>query len=398
MMTYQRWGLVLGYSLGHFLIDFSCAFLMFHSIIASSNWYLCLLIYNFCAFALQAPLGLVVDKLSKNWLFALAGCVLVIAAYGVSALSGAAQAALAAVILLGLGNGLYHLGGGVDVLNMSKGRFGPVGLFVSPGAFGIFFGTLSGRGQSLASFVVVIALIAIALLVFTIRRALGDSYPRNAAFSLEMSSAPRLGQQQASRFSEATTDTRAPGLQKVLPTALLIAAACLFFVVVLRSFAGMALSFEWKSLGYWGLIAVCAVVGGKATGGFLADRFGVLKTAAVSLGVATVLYLFSGSALPGVLAILLFNMTMPITLCALVQIFRGAKGFAFGLLTFGLFLGFLPTYLGAAPSTDPFVAFGLAAISLILLLPALRIVLGKGREFLEPASTFDVGNTSEVEG
>ena len=357
--AFKRWSLVLGYSVGHFLVDFACAFLFFRCIAGTADWYLCLLLYNFCAFALQAPLGLIADKLSKNWLFALAGCVLVITAYAICGASEPGQFALVAVVVLGTGNALYHLGGGIDVLNVSEGRFGPVGLFVSPGAFGIFFGTLLGREKTLAAFVVVLALSALFVLVIAIRRALGKAYPQNAPFSLKMG-----------------TETSANSPNKALPPVLLFAAACFFLVVLLRSFAGMNLSFEWKSIGYWSLIAVCAVVGGKAAGGFLADRFGVLRTAALSLGIAAALYLFSAAPLPGVLAILLFNMTMPITLCAMVRVFNGAKGFAFGLLTFALFLGFLPSYLGAAATTSPVLAFGLAAVSLALLLPALKPALG----------------------
>jgi len=366
--TPKRWSLILGYSAGHFLVDFSCAFLMFISIAGSPHWYLCLLLYNFCAFAMQAPLGLIADKLSKNWLFAIAGCVLVITAYGMCAVSGPGELALVAVIVLGTGNALYHLGGGIDVLNVSEGRFGPVGLFVSPGAFGIFFGTLLGTSASLPAFLVVIALIALALLVAAIRRALGKSYPQNAAFSLAMGTRAKSGSQHA---AEAGSNSRSKALSLVL----LFAALCFFLVVFMRSHAGMALTFSWKSLSYWSLIAVSAVVGGKALGGFLADRFGVLKVATFSLSLAAVLYLFSAAPLPGVGAILLFNMTMPITLCAMVRVFPGAKGFAFGLLTFALFLGFLPTYLGAVATTSPLFAFWLAVASLLFLIPALKLVL-----------------------
>ena len=39
-------------------------------------------------------------------------------------------------------------------------------------------------------------------------------------------------------------------------------------------------------------------------------------------------------------------MTMPITLWAAARLMPGGKGFAFGLLTFALFLGYIPTALG----------------------------------------------------
>jgi FSR family fosmidomycin resistance protein-like MFS transporter len=63
---------------------------------------------------------------------------------------------------------------------------------------------------------------------------------------------------------------------------------------------------------------------------------------------------------------------MPITLRASADALNGMQGFSFGLLTFALFLGFLPTWLGVSvPSAGWFLALG-AALSLGLLLPGLR--------------------------
>ena len=46
----------------------------------------------------------------------------------------------------------------------------------------------------------------------------------------------------------------------------------------------------------------------------------------------------------GTAAVFLFNMTMPITLWAAARLLP--PGLAFGTLTFALFLGFLPVWLG----------------------------------------------------
>ena len=76
------------------------------------------------------------------------------------------------------------------------------------------------------------------------------------------------------------------------------------------------------------------------------DRLGPRRASNASLGLAAALYLASALPLPGTLAVFLFNMTMPVTLWAAARMLPGAKGFSFGLLTFGLFLGFLPVWLG----------------------------------------------------
>ena len=133
--TRNHWYMVSAYAVAHFLVDFSCAFLMFRHVAGTPDGYFCVLLYNFCAFAVQMPLGLLADKWNRNILFALAGCLLVGLAYGL------VQIPVAAVIVVGLGNALFHVGGGLDVLNVSEKKLGALGVFVSPGALGIYYGT-----------------------------------------------------------------------------------------------------------------------------------------------------------------------------------------------------------------------------------------------------------------
>ena len=129
------------YSLAHFWVDLSCALLAFRSLSASPDFALCLLLYNFCAFALQMPLGLLADRLDRNGAVAAAGCALVALAYAV-------PLPLAAAVTAGVGNALFHLGGGIDTLNTGLDRSAALGIFVSPGAVGLFLGTLWGRGDA----------------------------------------------------------------------------------------------------------------------------------------------------------------------------------------------------------------------------------------------------------
>lgn len=337
--TRKHWQMVSAYSIIHFLLDFACAFFVFRSIVDTPEGYLCILLYNFCAFAMQMPLGIIADKLNRNPLFAAIGCAFVALAFGL------VQAPVVATIIIGIGNAMFHLGGGIDVLNISEKKLGALGVFVSPGAFGVFYGTMLGRGLGFPVAAVPIALLAAAVLVYVLHKAQRGAYPKNASFALSGVGAGRF----------------------------LAAAACLFLVVCLRSFAGLALDFSWKGVGYWGTALICAVVFGKTIGGFAADRFGLLPTTVVSLGLSALLFLLPGVPVAGVAALLLFNMTMPITLFALAKIMPGAKGFAFGLLAFGLFIGFLPVYFSVNISrAAPWLFALLSAISLVLLLTGLK--------------------------
>ena len=83
---------------------------------------------------------------------------------------------------------------------------------------------------------------------------------------------------------------------------------------------------------------------------------------------AAALYLLSDLPLAGTAAVSLFNMTMPLTLWAAARALPGARGFSFGLLTFGLFVGCLPSFLGW-PSllTGPWAYAAAALLSLALL-------------------------------
>ena len=312
---------------------------MFRFVAGTPDAWLGLLLYNFFAFAVQMPIGILADKINRNFLFACAGLLLVAITYGFPGL------ALFAAAVLGLGNGMFHIGGGLDVLNISDEKSAYLGIFVSPGAMGVYLGTVLGKSEGAYAGPLLFALAAAAFGILLLQRSKGGFRSGNAEFSLK--GAGKGG--------------------------VLAAAACLFLVVCLRSYVGMSLAFPWKSVGSWAIILVLAVVLGKTLGGFASDRFSAEKTAVFSLLAAALLFLFSGSPLPGLAAVLLFNMTMPITLRAIANIFPGAKGFSFGLLTFALFLGFLPIYMGVDLPPETWWIFALAAVlSLLLLMTGLR--------------------------
>lgn len=319
------------YSLAHFWVDLSCALLAFRSLSASPDFALCLLLYNFCAFALQMPLGLLADRLDRNGAVAAAGCALVALAYAV-------PLPLAAAVTAGVGNALFHLGGGIDTLNTGLDRSAALGIFVSPGAVGLFLGTLWGRGDAVSLWAGPVGLLVLAgAILWLCRRTFGSLRSGNAPLD----------------------PTPREGWGPLVP---------LFLVVVLRSYMGANQAFVWKSQGQWALVLTLALALGKAGGGLLSDRLGPRRAAGWSLGLAVALYLLSGAPLPGLLAVFLFNMTMPMTLWAAAQLLPGAKGFGFGLLTFALFVGYLPVYLGwPAVFGNVWACAAAAALSLALL-------------------------------
>jgi len=89
---------------------------------------------------------------------------------------------------------------------------------------------------------------------------------------------------------------------------------------------------------------------------------------------AAACYSFCGQVAVGWLALFCFNMTMPVTLYLLVRRFPELSGFSFGLLTFGLFLGFLPVYF---EYTLPVPGGLLGMLGSLISLLLLQIVIGK---------------------
>ena len=397
------------YSALHLLVDGMCALAMFGSLLPGGDRGLSILVYNFCAFALQMPLGVALDALCGGkkgretdfpFLFVLAG---VLCTVGGAFLHPA---------VLGIGNALFHVGGGVGTIredDRQSWRGRGLGVFVAPGALGIYLGTVLGRGGSWQMWAFGTGVLMAPLCAGAIcgrkehrfevsgrkahcfgmrgRKVCFFEVSGRKAHRFDVSGGeggteriPESGvrgrwteadwraEAQPSKSSPQKTEKQAAGNtgQGIRNTA--IAAVCCILVVILRSYVGMAVAFPWKTGFRAGLLAVLMVVGGKAAGGFASARYGMRMTTTVSLGLAGICYLCSAAMLPGLAALFLFNMTMPITLYWLVRSMPRMPGFAFGLLTFALFLGFLPTYFGVAAAVDgPVLGCAGSVLSMLLL-------------------------------
>ncbi len=324
---------LLTYSLIHFIVDFACAALV--SALALQHHaplFAAIVSYNFFAFFMQMPLGIIADKLNKNAWVAAGGCLFVLGAFALQAWP------FEACVVAGIGNALFHLGGGIDVLNLSHKRAAPVGIFVSTGALGLFLGT--NRTQSLL-FVAALLLLSACLLICLAVRMRG-----------KLSNLPMI-------FPTITAG-------KLLVAVGLIATVCL------RSYVGGITAFAWKAHYALAFVAVCSIVVGKMLGGIIADKAGFVRTAAISLGVSAVLFVFAfKSPLAGFIALVCFNMTMPLTLTALANLMPHNKGFSFGILTAALFVGFVPCFGGVGVLASPVGLCMLSVLSAVLLIPAL---------------------------
>ena len=343
------------YALCHFVVDFACVSSMLCAVsrvLGDSGQgsmevvALSILLYDIVAFTLQLPIGIALDQLDKNSYAAL----LSYASVGAGVVLSLVPIALLewpAILLLAIGNALFHSAGGLSVLNISQKHAGPSGIFIATGAIGVFLGTQSAQmGRLQIAFSLLVLLFLCALITLVVQK-VNKKYwnVHNVSFDI-----PRL-----------SSNT-------------LLAIALLSLVVALRSYAGMVMAFPWKSEMLLLVLSILGVFAGKALGGVVADRIGFRTTAIFSLIVAATLFVPSWEIpVMGLLGVFFFNFTMSITLASLANILPNAKGTAFGLASFSLAVGALPALAGFRIE-HPAMLSGISLVSALALGVGLTLV------------------------
>ena len=345
------------YGLIHMAVDLSCAFLVYAFVVGGEHWYIWLLAYNFCAFALQMPIGAGADRLDRNSLVAAGGCGGVLCGL---VLAMAGMPAMASVIA-GIGNACFHVGGGIDVMNRSGNRAALLGIYVAPGALGIALGSSIGRYGN---------------------RPTEGTMWMGAVLALAMAVSAAAICVMAERKGIWRRSGNAPVTYGNLSFPQRMAVLCFLGTVILRSYSGMVQDFPWKEeLAGSAWFLVCAVVLGKMAGGGLADCMGEEQAAQRSMCAAAAGFLCQMYPLTESLGFLLEHVHAPY-LVGGFRIISWAKGFGFGLLTFGLFVGFCPVYLAgpgytgeaARAAASPAGMAVMAILSMLLLTWGIRQV------------------------
>ncbi len=333
---------ILVYSASHALVDATCAATLFAIVTlgqtGSQDLFYFVVLYNVIAFSTQPIWGLLVDIFKVPMYSAIVGILLV----ALSTLF--LQFPFLVALIAGIGNALFHVGGGVTSLNLAPGKAALPGIYVAPGALGLMIGILVGKNGYFIAWPFVLLLVGSALLI------LRTPQPEI--------SAPR----------------KLPGNLRWFETVILL----LLLSVAVRSMVGLSLVLPWKSNIVLFLALTGAVVLGKALGGILGDRFGWTAVAVSGLILsAPLLAFFPQIPAIAILGTFLFNLSMPITLVCLVEMLPGKSGFAFGLTTLALIIGALPTFtqLRVLTSDQGFI-FAAILISIIALYGGLQFYIG----------------------
>jgi hypothetical protein len=338
---------LLTFSFTHAIIDASCAAIIASSILSGKvdlrelSFYI--ILYNTIAFALQVPIGLIVDSIRKPAEAAVLGCFLVLV--GVLAYKTAGSA----LIIAGLGNAFFHVGGGVTVLNLKPGKASLPGIFVAPGAIGLLIGSLIGKSQYLFPWTFIILLIVTSYIILNIKKP-AMNYNSNVA--------------------------------EIFPKFNLVL-SCILASIAIRGFLGFILTYSWKTNIFLLIAFTLAVASGKALGGILGDYFGWTRITTFGiLASAPLLILGVNRPFLAILGVFLFNLTMPVTLVAISNMMPGRYGFAFGLTTLALIVGAFPTFtsLNSILCTgNGLIIFALVLLMTLILNIGLKLYFTKGK-------------------
>jgi FSR family fosmidomycin resistance protein-like MFS transporter len=294
-------------SLAHLLVDGVCAATLFGRIGADDNLWLLILLYNTLAFSTQCVTGLFTDKMRNHQALESVAIFLIFLGFTLPVPS------LARVVFIGLGNSVFHVSAGAATLLEARGKAGPLGLFVAPGAVGLALGIL--WPAQLGGFLnTMMALCGVAIAALSARDG-------------------REAQAEAPVRPTAGPPPREGHVTLLVPVLLLLA-------VAVRAVGGAAVSFPWKTGAGLTLLTAACVAGGKALGGLACDRLGPGKTALLSLPLAAFLIAFCADSMPlSLLGQLLLNLTMPVTLLLLYRAMPDAPGLSFGLAASALWPG-----------------------------------------------------------
>ncbi|MEK6959001.1 MAG: MFS transporter [archaeon] len=316
MVFKENAALISTYCVAHAFVDAICALVALYfvkaGVIDLATGALLILTYNILAFALQAPIGFVCDRIGNAKLFAVGGVALVLLGMG------SYQIPILAILLIGAGNAIFHVGLGVVSLSVDPKKAAVPGIMVSTGALGLLVGGLIAATKQVPLIEAFLIGIIICVALFYVK-------------------APQLDLKKEKA-------ERKIGVKEIA----IVGALLLLISICVRGLVGMALAFPWKADMTLLITLTIGVVLGKALGGIIGDKFGWLKVAVIALVLSIpLIYLGWANSALGIIGVFLFNMTMPITLVAISNLLPGRKGFAFGLTTLALVIGALPVFLGA---------------------------------------------------
>ena len=300
------------YFIIHFIIEITSFYIVSSYIDTNLVWILALM-YDFFAFVPQGIVGYLKDKGIKTN-FTIIGMILstlslILLYFNLNA--------ILVILVLSIGNCMIHIQGAETTLRTSNGQMAPSAIFVSGGSFGVI------TGKILAMYNVPIPFVIIINLLMLIPIAICNKY----VYLIDDKNLEKYN------FSNKNINS------KVIITLAV-------FVVIVRAYMGYGIPTTWNKTLIQTILLYCSMGIGKAMGGILIDSIGIKKTALLSTIGSLPFLLFGNNVMAiSLIGIMMFSMTMAVTLGLIVSEIKKYPGVAFGFTTVGLFLGSLPVFV-----------------------------------------------------
>ena len=308
----------------HFITELICFFVLSRLIGDGPFLWMAPFLYDAFAFVPQSLIGYASDKYPKINMGIIGTILLIIGLilFGLNINFGK----YTALLLICLGNAVIHVNGAEVTLRASEGKLSHSAIFVAGGSFGVITGKIMGRSFIPFWFLILAGITMIPCIL------LAEYYRKEAD---DKSKVP------CNQFNYNNSNINS-GLIVLLAV----------IVVIVRGYMGYGIPTAWnKTISQTVLLYVSMGIG-KALGGILSDTIGIRKTALIStLGALPFLLFGDNIMIISLIGVLMFSMTMSITLALLVSILKKAPGLAFGLTTIGLFIGTVPIFFFKIKST-----------------------------------------------
>jgi MFS family permease len=277
------------------------------------------LTYNLLAFLTQPLTGLWADSMKRrHWMLLASVLLLTVAVLATSIVVSfrlSTVGMMVVPILLGIGNSLFHVWGGKQVVVTTGNDMRALGAFVSTGAFGLALGIVFFSWPLLYTVLLTICVLSTAYVHLDLKAGISAINSQEAEC----------------RFSKL-----------FIWMSLLV----LMLVVMLRSFVGETFSGEMSRTSSMVLLIVLLSMLGKMVGGWLAHHLGIVRMLALVIVLVLVCLVFRSQemviALVGLFAV---NCTMPVTLYLANVVLPKREGLAFGLLAAALIPGYLLAFI-----------------------------------------------------
>ena len=293
----------------HFITEIACFYFLTKVTNGSKIIWLIPFIYDGLAFVPQSLIGYIND-LHPKFKSGLIGTLLLVISYIIYLLS---NNIIISLIILCLGNALLHISGAENTLRNSNGKLSHPAIFVGGGSFGVITGRLL---VNVVNPIIIIFLI-LTIIPFIL---LADTYTN---YNIK--------------------ETNYNYINKKINLNLIVFLTV--FIVIVRGYMGYGIPTSWNKTTLQSIILFFSMGIGKCLGGILSDAYGIKKVSTISTLLA-IPFLCCGNNIMiiSLIGVLMFSMTMSITLAILSSVYKTKPGLAFGFTTIGLFLGTAPIF------------------------------------------------------